>query len=88
MGKSAKQLAKACSPSEVEDFKKRLKSFPRGKLEIGSTHVKDLPREVLESLLLSVAKNETQPKGPPYIGLFFFKPHSKSAPLLKKGEGL
>jgi len=43
-----KVISQGLQPSEVEDFKKRLKSFPREKPEIGHTHVKDLTREALD----------------------------------------
>ena len=78
------RISQGLQPSKVEEFKKWLKSLTRKDLEIGSTHVENLPRKELERLLLSVAKNEKQPKGPPYIGTFF---KSESVPL-KKGEGL
>jgi hypothetical protein len=74
-------------PFEEEGFKSWLASLPRETLEIGSCDVQDLTREELETKLLSVAKNEPQPPGPPFIGHFTYKPKVKSGSR-KKAQGL
>ena len=55
-------------PFQEKEFKGWLASLPREILEIGSSCVEELTRKELETKLLSVAKNEPQPPGPPFIG--------------------